>query len=420
MLRKITVLVACVTGGGLAAVGACGGDDDGNPDARRTDARETFDAPPVDAAVTDNIATVSVLEAELRVAAGSGGIFGAGLSIRAAVIDPIEIGAPVFDTTDGTSFGCRVFEYTPAQFVASLGHDLGVLQIEAGDGTPAIPPCGFQPGAGYICPDTTASGAGAGGTVAVAGGGAMTLTDGDNTFTAAAVGRYVSITGAVNPSNNGAFPIVQLAGANTIVYANPAGVAETLPAGAMHVNVAGAGPIPSAPTGTWLEDDDSLEFTYTAANDSTIPSFTGSIGNVGDPFILDDASQGYLLAPPLDGRAFTFDCDNAADCGDGLASVVNIQTTDGSVAGLSPFAMPLPATKAVLIRCTSASGGGASVTIPAEASAFLESAGATRIQTTMVRASLVFGTTPDTMGKVTIIAGASQVGFHTVATKTLH
>lgn len=420
MLRKITVLVACVTGGGLAAVGACGGDDDGNPDARRTDARETFDAPPVDAAVTDNIATVSVLEAELRVAAGSGGIFGAGLSIRAAVIDPIELGVPVFDTTNGTPFGCRVFEYTPAQFVASLGHDLGVLQIEAGDGTPAIPPCGFQAGAGYICPDTTASGAGAGGTLAVAGGGAMTLTDGDNTFTAAAVGRYVSITGAVNPSNNGAFPIVQLAGANTIVYANPAGVAETLPGGAMHVNIAGAGPIPSAPTGTWLEDDDSLEFTYTAANDSTIPSFTGSIGNVGDPFLLDTASQGYLNSPPLDGRAFTFDCDNVADCGSAAASVVNIQTTDGAVAGLSPFAMPLPTTKAVLIRCTSESGGGPEVDIPAEASAFLENSGATRIQTTVVRANLMLLTDPPTNGKVTIIAGASQVGFHTVSTKTLH
>ena len=49
----------------------------------------------------------------------------------------------------------------------------------------------------------------------------------------------VSITGAGMSANNGLFPIVARPAANTIVYANPAARAETLPAAATHVNLAG-------------------------------------------------------------------------------------------------------------------------------------------------------------------------------------
>lgn len=411
MLRKISLLVACAGGAGLAGAGACGGDDGGNPDARHTDAAPDggADAPPEVRA-----GTLSVLEAQVLVSNGSGGAvpFGSGLSVRMAIVDPTELGAPVIDTTGGTNFGCKVYEYTPAQLAASIGHDLGTMAITAGDGTPAIPTCGFQPGAGYLCPEPTTASAGDNAAVAAIGGGLFALTDDDVTYTAAVVGRYVSITGATEAANNGQFPIVSLSPPSTIVYANPAGVSGTL--GGSHITIAGLGPIPQAAPGTFVEDDDNLAFAFSSSDEALIPSFTGNIADTANHFTLSATSIQHLLAPPLDGTAFSLDCPDVASCGDAIASVLNIQTTDANVTGLSPFAMPTPTGKAVLARCTSTPGLGSVVDIPAEVSAHLMTSGATRIQSTFVRAQLVLTTTPPVGAKFTIIGGTSQVGFYTV------
>jgi hypothetical protein len=409
MLRKTCLLVACAAGGGLTFA-ACGGDDEGNPDARRFDANLNPDGS-IDAAMAVVAGTFSVLDAELIVRNGSNQPvpFASGPSIRMNFVDPTELGAPVVDTTNGTVFGCKVFEYTPAQFAASLGHDFGAMQVTTGDGSPVFPPCIFVPNAGYVCPDTaTASTAGVIGPGPATG--VFTLTDLDVTYSAAVLGRYVQISGATTASNNGAFPIVGFNGAapNTIAYANPFAVAETLPATGASVTVGGAGPIPQVAEGTFIEDDESYSLTFTSS-DQTLASFTGTVGDAANHFNLDAASRALLTQPPPTGEAFTLRCDDGGACGgDGIASVLNIQTTDAPVNPASPFSMPPPVTKAVLIRCTSAIGG-TEVTIPADVSDRLRLSGATRIQSTFARAQLI--TLTPANNSLTYIAGTSEVGF---------
>lgn len=52
------------------------------------------------------------------------------------------------------------------------------------------------------------------------------LTDAAATFTADDVGRFIEITGATTPANNGIFPILEFVDANNIKFINPAGVTE--------------------------------------------------------------------------------------------------------------------------------------------------------------------------------------------------
>jgi len=54
----------------------------------------------------------------------------------------------------------------------------------------------------------------------------MQLTDTGHTFTAADVGKWIQITGATTPANNGTFPITDFIGPNDIIYFNGLGVAE--------------------------------------------------------------------------------------------------------------------------------------------------------------------------------------------------
>jgi hypothetical protein len=130
--------------------------------------------------------------------------------------------------------------------------------------------------------------------------------------------------------------------------------------------------------------------------------------NVGDDFAIDDTSAGVLRALPGDGSAFTISC--GASCGSSFGTILNITTTDTSVAGLSAFAMPPPTTRRVNIRCAEA--GVTSLTVPANVSAYLVSSGATRIQASFIRGS--FGASnPQNAGLTNVVAGHAIVGFTT-------
>jgi hypothetical protein len=54
----------------------------------------------------------------------------------------------------------------------------------------------------------------------------MTLTDAGGTFTATDVGRYITISGATTPANNGSFLIAGYTSGTVITYTNASGVAE--------------------------------------------------------------------------------------------------------------------------------------------------------------------------------------------------
>lgn len=160
---------------------------------------------------------------------------------------------------------------------------------------------------------------------------------------------------------------------------NPAFVAET-PTGA-HINVAFAGPIPSAADPGFLVDTTEVSLAFTSGGAGDFADFTRS---------LQDRNR--LNAIPRNGSAFSFTCD-ATGCPAGSASFtqLDIITTDGSTAGLIPFAMPAPVTSSVRIQCRVA--GAATINVPAAYSALIQSSGATRIQTTFTRLNPI-GSTP--------------------------
>lgn len=64
----------------------------------------------------------------------------------------------------------------------------------------------------------------------------MTLTDAGATFTAADVGRYITLAGATTPANNGTFLISSFTDANNIGYQNASGVAEAFTTGTWSIS----------------------------------------------------------------------------------------------------------------------------------------------------------------------------------------
>jgi hypothetical protein len=316
------------------------------------------------------------------------------------------------EATPGSPLGCKAWEYTAAEAViASIGNDEGAVQITSGAGTspPSFPVCSFVAGAGYACPEPTT--AGTGGIIATGPSGTATLTDTATTYTAATTdNRYVRIAGATNAANNGTFPIISLVGGNTLIYGNQVAVGETLPATATHVNLAAVGPTPGKADPGFLSDDNTMDFVLTPGGGNHFTAFTLTTGSgtVGDDFTLDSAAKNLLNNIPLDGTAFTVGCE-AGSCATGSASgvILNIVTTDGSLAGVSsPFAMPLPATRRVVVRCAGLST--TSMTIPAAYSALLMGSGATRVQATFIRPTLMTGG-----GDVSGVSGHAIVGFTT-------
>lgn len=80
---------------------------------------------------------------------------------------------------------------------------------------------------------TTTSGAA---TTFVALNGIVTLTDAGAVFSAASVGRTVTIAGANTAANNGTYPIESFIGATSVTIRNPAGVTDAVSAGTMTEN----------------------------------------------------------------------------------------------------------------------------------------------------------------------------------------
>jgi len=380
-------------------------------DARVIDAPPPIDAREIDAppAVTYS-GTISVLEAAILNPGTSGTFFGQGVQVGISFSASDQVPAPMMEEQPGSPLGCKAWVYTRAQAIASsVGIDEGPVQINspAGTATALYPACSFQAGAGYLCPETAT--AGAGGTIAAGpAAGTATLTVTGTPYTALnTTNRYVRISGATNAANNGVFPIVALGAATTIVYANPAFVAETTPAASTHVNLAGIGPTPSAPDPGFLTDISSVDFVHTAgAHVGAFTATTTAAGSVGDDFALDIADANRLNALPLNGSAFTLSC-GAGSCGAGSASgtLINIVATDTTPAAGNPFDMPLPTTERVQIRC--AALGATSITVPAAYSAFLMRAGIKRIQATLIRPTLMGGG----LSNVTSISGHAIVGF---------
>ena len=389
-------------------VAACGDDGTTTIDAAAIDAANIDARPidaPIDAAPTTYSGTMTALEVALISPAPGGTFFGQGLQLGISFGDSLTGVAPTMEEQMGSPLGCKLFNFDRAQAIqSSVGNNEGDVMVTVGT---TMITCKHTTGVGYTCPqNSTAS---TGGIIAAGPqAGTATLTDADVTFNAGnSSGRYINIAGA-NAANNGTFPIVAVGGANTIVYANPAFVAEAIPATGSHVNLVGVGPIPGAPDPGFVLDADAAAFTLVPGGGNHFTAFTHMTANVGDDFTIPAAELAKLKALPTANAAFTFGCDPLMagnTCGSASGALLNIVTTDSSLAGLSPFAMPLPTTKRVQIRC--ASIGQNSVTIPGAYMAALMTSGATRIQTTFMRPALLAGGP----ASVNAIAGHATIGF---------
>lgn len=427
MKRFVSLVLA------LGAAAACGdnlnpggGDDDSDavrPDAPNPDAMPV-DAP-IDARAATHSGTVTLLEAAL-LAPGGASFFGQGVQIGISFV-PRSGPQPtiVMEQSPGQPFGCKLFEFTPAQLAAQLGTDEGPVNftIAGGAAQIAVPSCTFTAGVGYTCPDlTTAS---TGGAIAPGVGplaGTGVLTDTDNTFTAAnSNGRYIRISGAATAANNGVFPIMAAGTAGglpadtMIAYANPAAAVETLPGTASHVNIAGVGPIPMAPDPAFLRDDNTATVVHTMGGGNNVETFTQmTTGTVGDDFVLATGDNAKLTSIPTTGTAadLVISCDGAScAAGSAMGMLVNIISTDTAVpspvSASNFFAFPPPTTKRKQIRC-SMIGGVTSITVPAAYMAAMIDPSITRIQTTVIRPALL-GLDPPS----STLVGHATVGFTT-------
>lgn len=353
--------------------------------------------PDADAAPPIRPATHSGLVSVQDIALANLPAAGHGLTVTAILNAAV---APDYEEVPGSIEGCRVFTYDADAKPQPPEEDHGVLRLGGVRGGSLE--CRFTPQRGYLCP-----------TASYAGNASVEPTDAGVTFSAPGaafsasdVGRYVQITGGGTAANNGAFAILAAPSATSLIVANPRAALESF-AGAFTI-FAGAGPTPAdlyRPfEGVSGIDIELAEKAVFAAPRTTL--------RPGDAFVIDDASAKALVAIPLDGAALTLRC---ATCGTADGTIVRIQTTDASVAGLSPVAFPAPKKKSVEIQCVRL--GTSEVTVPAAAMDYLKRAHTSspiaRIRTAYMRDGLAVHTAPAPLppNRIALAVGRGMLGF---------
>jgi hypothetical protein len=328
--------------------------------------------------------------------------------------------APDFDDAPGQITGCKGWVYDlQSDPPPRTAGDVGTLSVE-GTSASLGPGCVFQEGAGYVCPTAT----GQGEVVlehAAAGTGAPPNTARISISGAAFgpddLGRYLSLRGG--PGASGSFPIVSVLSATEVRVAKAPGTNPAPAAGSYQV-LAGAGPVPGAPEdeapGDPLRNADRVRVRLTPGSGSPFQFPETTVAALGAPFTPDTATAALLGQIPLDGRAFRLGCaGEGGQCGPAELTIIQLQTTDGPTAGLSPYALPPAKTKQVVLTCIQPGASGF-VDIPAEASALLARAHAaspiTRIRTALMRngAALTKNPTPPD-NTVRVVAGHQLIGF---------
>jgi hypothetical protein len=332
---------------------------------------------------------------------------GHGLTVVADLTDAPR--APDFDETPGALTGCKgwLYELESEPLPARSG-DEGVLSIR---GLRAWSPlsCSFTP-AGYVCPVAQ------GETMITAAPGPVPGSAALSFEIAALVedhaGLYLRIAGS--GSYDGAFPIVGVPSATSMLVA---GFAADASFSATYSILAGVGPVPSNPRDPIADGDEvtlSLE-----PHDGAHFVLEETTVIAGGAFTPDEATNATLASIPVDGRAITLGCGGpGGSCGPADATVVLLTTTDGSIAGLGPTAMPPPVRTQAVVRCA-VLGGDGTLTVPDGAMDLLRRAHAAspirRIRTALMRegvAVAISDDTPDTE-PMPLLVGHGLLGFTT-------
>ncbi len=316
-----------------------------------------------------------------------------------------DIVPPSWEEQPGSPFGCKVFELTPEQYV-DPGMDIGPLEFTIQGGNWITPPCVIVPGVGWACP----GGGGTGGDIRVVDAemGIYSLQDASAGFHGEEEnGRYLSISGATAPGNNGFMFVVGAVNQNTILFFNPGPGEEELNTSGEYVTIGGFGP---AGRDDPIPDDAVLTATLTAntGGPSLFQDFTVADLPFGQSFVLDTESQERISAIPMDGSAFEVGCEgDGGTCNFSMASAMILETSDGDHSEQPPFLLAPAVDKVVRIFCLNIIAG--KTRVPAEASAFLVDSGATRIRTVWAR---VFpADVYQEQTTATVLAGHAQAGF---------
>ena len=407
---------------GVDASGSVDAASDVAPDAAADAAEDAADAA-AEASAPIHRGEVSILEEQVLAPAPApvNTIAGQGIRLGITFTDSATFVPRALDTDPGTELGCKVTVLdTSAKMTAALGVNEGSVQLTVNNGgappNPVYPACSFVPGAGYICPDPTSS-------QALTAVNSVTLDQvnpqvtritvnaGTATFDAQDIGRYVkfSATGvAFLDAPHGAMPLVASGPtANQVFAGAPIPIASIPLTMGMMTTLAGVGFMPGLADPGQLSDSASVTAALTPGGGNHFPATTITYSNVGDDFTMDATNAARMREIPRDGSSFTIACDA---CGTSIASILTITTTDASVAGLSPFAMPTPTSKRVDVRC--AVLGATTITVPANVSAYIMSSGATRIRTSFVRGT--FGAvSPQNAGLAWSTSGHAMVGYTT-------
>lgn len=310
--------------------------------------------------------------------------------------------APDFsEPVPGTPFGCQASVYDLDEEPPPAQEDHGTLEI-AGLRGGAIR-CVFREGRGYVCP--TASGSSAAEVVPAQGVAEYQLAG--LSLTAADVGRYLQVSGAAKPENNGAFAIVAVSDDGAAV-ANPRAVAETF--AATYSVLAGAGPTPNDLYDPFVADTQ-VEARLSPGGEAAFQAFDVKI-DPGGELTLDEASARQISAIEPTSEPVELGCD---ECGDAAVSIVRITTTDGDTTGLPPTAMPQAKHRIVEVQCAFPDTG--RVRVPAAAMALLAQAHQhspiTRIRTAFMRDgyALASNQAPKPQNATIIVAGHGILGF---------
>jgi hypothetical protein len=305
----------------------------------------------------------------------------------------------------GTPFGCQASAYNLDEEPPPAQEDHGALEIAGLQGG-AIR-CVFREGRGYVCP--TASGNSAAEVLPAQGVTEYQLAD--LSLTAADVGRYLQVSGAAKPENNGAFAIVAV-GDDGVAVANPRAVAEAFDA--TYTVLAGAGPTPNDLYDPFVADTQ-VEARLSPGGEAAFQAFAVKI-DPGGELRLDEASAQQISAVEPTREAIELGCDGeGGECGDAAISIVRITTTDGDTTGLPATAMPQAKHRVVEVQCAFPDTG--RVRVPAAAMALLAEAHQhspiTRIRTAFMRDgyALASNRAPKPQNAAIIVAGHGILGF---------
>jgi len=367
----------------------------------RADAPVTIDSPQPRAATHSALVSIQDITIANLPQAGHG------LTVQ-AFFAPLR--APDFsEPVSGTPFGCQASAYNLDDEPPPAQEDHGTLEIAGLQGG-AIR-CVFREGRGYVCP--TASGSGAAQVLPAQGVTQYQLSG--LSLTAADVGRYLQVSGAAAPENNGAFAIVA-AGDGSVAVANPRGVAEAFDA--TYAVLAGAGPTPNDLYDPFVADTQ-VEARLSPGGEAAFQAFDVKI-EPGDELTLDEASAQQISAIEPTGEQIELGCDGeGGQCGDAAVSIVRITTTDGDTTGLSATAMPQAKHRIVEVQCAFPDTG--RVRVPAAAMALIAEAHQrspiTRIRTAFMRDgyALASNRAPKPQSSAIIVAGHGILGFSSPA-----